>query len=58
MMKVLNMVRSEPDDAVKTFIEAFSEGEGDKVIALYQGDVDWPGLVDEIFVHDKIICWW
>ena len=58
MMKILNIVRSEPDDAVKTFIAAFSEGEWDKVVALYQGDVDWSGLVDDIFLHEKVICWW
>lgn len=57
-MKVLNIVRSEPDDVVKKFIDAFSEGEEDKAIALYGGDVDWSGLVDEIFGYDKVICWW
>jgi len=57
-MKMLNIVRSEPDDAVKTFIESFSQGAEDKVIALYKGDVDWSGLVDEIFAHDRVICWW
>ena len=24
----------------------------------YQGNVDWAELVDEIFAHDKVICWW
>ena len=58
MMKVLNIVRSEPDDTVKKFIETFSGGEQDKVVALYQGNVDWSALVDDIFSHDRIICWW
>ena len=57
-MKVLNIVRSEPDDVVKTFIEAFSQGEEDKAVSLYEKDVDWPDVVDEIFAYDKIICWW
>ncbi|MBW2603188.1 MAG: hypothetical protein JRE28_02575 [Deltaproteobacteria bacterium] len=57
-MKVLNIVRSEPDDVVKPFIKAFSEGGEDKVIGLYEGDVDWPDLVDKIFAYDKVICWW
>ena len=57
-MKVLNIVRSEPDDTVKKFIVTFSGGEQDKVVALYQGNVDWSALVDDIFSHDNIICWW
>jgi len=57
-MKVLNILRSEPDDMVAQWVEAFSKDEGAKKIALYEGDVDWPELVDEIFAHDKVICWW
>lgn len=57
-MKVLNIVRSEPDDTVKKFIETFSAGKQDKVVPLYQGEVDWSALVDDIFSHDRIICWW
>ena len=57
-MKVLNIVRSAPDDFVKKFIETFSEDQENKVISLYGGDVDWSLLIDEIFSHEKIICWW
>jgi hypothetical protein len=57
-MKVLNIVRSAPDDFVKKIINTFSEDKGNKVIALYEGEVDWSDLVDEIFSHDQIICWW
>nr|MBC8360232.1 hypothetical protein [Candidatus Desulfatibia profunda] len=58
MMKLLNIVRSKPDDTVKRFLEAFSGGKQDKVVTLYAGDVDWSALVDDIFSHDRIICWW
>ena len=58
MRKVLNIVRSAPDDFVKKLIETFSGNNGNKVIALYEGDVNWSGLVDEIFSYDQIICWW
>jgi hypothetical protein len=57
-MTVLNIVRSEPDNMIEKFIEAFSENKEDKVVALYDEDVDWTGIVDDIFSHDKIICWW
>ena len=46
------------DDFVKKFIETFSGDKGNKVIPLFEGDVDWSSLIDEIFSHDKIICWW
>ncbi len=57
-MKVLNIVRSAPDDFEKKLIDTFSEGETDKVITLHEGNVDWSSLVDDIFSHDRIICWW
>lgn len=57
-MKVLNIIRTEPDDMTQKFIEAFSSDEGAKKVVLYEGDVDWSGLVDDIFSHDKVVCWW
>lgn len=58
MMKVLNIVRSKPDESIKKIIDAFSEGEGDKVVSLYKGGLDWSAIVDDIFAFEKIICWW
>ena len=58
MRKVLNIVRSAPEDLEKTLIAAFSGDKGNKVIALYEDDVNWSSLVDEIFSHDQVICWW
>lgn len=57
-MRVLNIVRSEPDDLIKKCIDAFYEDKEDKVVALYDENVDWNGLVDDIFSCDKVICWW
>ncbi len=57
-MKVLHILRTEPDDTVEAIMEAFSVEEVVNVTALYKGDVDWSKLVDDIFSHDKIICWW
>jgi hypothetical protein len=57
-MKLLNIIRSQPDDTTQKLIEGFSKEEGAKKIVLYEGDVDWPGLVDDIFSYDKVICWW
>jgi len=57
-MKVLNIIRTEPDENVRNFIEFFSADEGAKKVQLYEGNVDWPSLVDDIFSYDKVICWW
>jgi hypothetical protein len=57
-MKVLHILRTEPDDTVEAIMEAFSVEEVVNVTALYKGDVDWSRLVDDIFSHDKVICWW
>jgi hypothetical protein len=57
-MKVLHILRTEPDDYVKKFMETISAEEETKVTALYNGDVDWSGLVDDILSYDKVISWW
>ncbi len=56
-MKVLHIFKSEPDAQVEKLLEAFSEDEV-TTIALFEGEVDWAALVDDIFEHDKVICWW
>jgi hypothetical protein len=57
-MKVLNILRSEPDETVERLGEAVSKDNQSSVSMLYGGHVDWEGLVDDIFLHDKVICWW
>ncbi len=57
-MSTLNIVRSQPDEMVERFIQAFSTDETDTVVSLYEGNVDWAELVDAIFRHDKVISWW
>ncbi len=57
-MKLLNIFRSEPDDTVKTLCESLSGKNQCDEIRLYEGDVDWEKLVDDIFSHDKVVCWW
>jgi hypothetical protein len=57
-MRVLHIIRTEPDDTTKTFVEGFSKDEGAKKVVLYEGNTDWPALVDDIFAHDNVICWW
>ncbi len=57
-MKVLHILRTEPDESVKKFIEIISAKKESKVTPLYNGDVDWSGLADDILAYDKVITWW
>ena len=56
-MKVLHIVKSEPDETVEQFQAVFTDHEV-TTVRLFDGDIDWEQLVDEIFAHDKVICWW
>ncbi len=57
-MKVLHLLRSEPDITVERMIECFCTEEECAVEILYRGDVDWSRLIDDIFTYDRVICWW
>lgn len=57
-MKVLHILRSEPDETVEKLSNAISKKNTATVVPLYQDNVDWSGLVDDIFAHDRVICWW
>lgn len=56
-MATLNIVRSKPNQDVERLIAAFSSEEN-TTVRLYEGEVDWAWLVDQIFLHDKVISWW
>ncbi len=57
-MKILHILRSEADRNVEKFIDILSEDKESTVAPLYQKDIDWSRLVDDIYSHDKVICWW
>ncbi len=57
-MKVLHVLRTEPDDTVEICMQAFSVEKIVNTTILYKDDIDWFRLVDDIFSHDKVICWW
>ena len=56
-MQILHILRTEPDETVTALKTFFSDKEG-KTVALYEGDVDWEALVDDIFGAEKVISWW
>jgi hypothetical protein len=57
-VKILHILRSEPDETVEKLTVAMSTENTASVVMLYEDPVDWPALVDKIFENDKVICWW
>ncbi len=57
-MKVLHILRSEPDAVTRKLIDGLSRSSQGREVALYDGKVDYNRLVDDIFQSDRIICWW
>ena len=61
-IKILHILCAEPDDTVQEFIESISGVNGTSVVCLYddgiaETPVNWKRLVDDIFAHEKVICW-
>ncbi len=57
-MKLLHILKSDPDENTRTFIEILSEGEEATEFGLYEEAADYEKLIDMIFEHEKVITWW
>lgn len=57
-MKVLHILRSEPDDTVRQLIRDVGAGENNTVFPLHRGPVNYDALVREIFEAERVISWW
>lgn len=57
-MKILHILKSEPDDNTRILIDILSEGQEYTLFPLYEGEQDYEKLLDLIFKHDKTISWW
>jgi len=57
-MKILHILRSEPDEMTQIFIRELSRDVVSSKIPLYQGEVGYDELVKEIFDSDRVISWW
>ena len=56
-MKVLHILKKEPDASTSKIIELHARGNQVTRLELYQGSVDYDKLVAAIFSHDKVFCW-
>ena len=57
-MKILYLLRSEPDKSVEKLMTHLTNGDLSKQIPLYDQNIDWSKLVDEIMAADKVVSWW
>ena len=57
-MKILHILKTEPDEATERLIAAMSEGEETEKRELFNEPVDYDGLVKSIFASDKVLSWW
>jgi hypothetical protein len=57
-MKLLHILKSEPDERARTLMDILSEGEEATEFSLYEEAADYEKLIDMIFEHEKVITWW
>ena len=55
---ILHILRSVPEDGTRKMINDLSNDGKADVIKLYDADKDWEEVVDAIFSHNRVVCWW
>jgi hypothetical protein len=57
-MKVLHLVKTEPDGKIVQMLEALAEGQDATRVDLWQAVVDYDHLLAQIFESERVISWW
>lgn len=57
-MKILHILKTEPDATTKRLIETISRENESTIFSLYEKEVDYDRLIDLIFAHESNISWW
>ncbi len=57
-MKILHLLRTEPDETVRQLMQNLNNGDEATEVPLYDENLDWSRLVDEIMAADKVVSWW
>ena len=57
-MKILHILRSEPNEMVRDFVREISKNADSLELPIYKEEVDYNQLVKRIFASDRVISWW
>ena len=57
-MKILHILKSEPDENTLNLMGMLSQGEDATEFRLYGEEADYEKLIDLIFDHDRVVSWW
>ncbi len=57
-MKTLHILKSEPDENTRVFLDILAEGENTTPFPLYEKDADYDRLIELIFENDRTVSWW
>ncbi len=57
-MKILHILKSEPDNSTKILIDIISKDESCVIFPLYKEHPDYGKLIELIFDCDKTVSWW
>jgi hypothetical protein len=57
-MKVLHILKTEPDKKTRSLMDILSQGEEATVFELYNEQTNYEKLIDLIFEHDRTVSWW
>jgi len=57
-MKILNVYRSEPDEATKKLVEIVTRDRESDSFNLNVDNPNYDQLVDKMMAADQTICWW
>jgi hypothetical protein len=56
-VKILHILKNEPDASTKKIIELQASGNEVKTVELHKGGVSYDKLVADVFAYDKVFCW-
>lgn len=57
-MGILHILRSAPDAATEKMMTELSNDQQAEIVKLYTQDVNWARVIDKIFAHHQVVCWW
>jgi hypothetical protein len=57
-MKNVHLLRSAPDEMVRTLIDEGYRGDENLQVPLFEGELDYDELVRDLFACDRVISWW